>query len=149
MTPEELRLVTKAAKRLFHCCVDMGFQAANTVGNARETAAWARLHGFRSLIVVTADYHMPRSLLELRAALPGVRLTPYPVRTGEVEANDWQHDSGNARRLLVEYCKYLAILARETVLGLGPRREPGDDDMPAPVSAAAAGAKREGEGAAP
>jgi uncharacterized SAM-binding protein YcdF (DUF218 family) len=143
VTPEELRLVTKAAERLFRCCVDMGFQAADTVGNARETAAWTRQHGFKSLIVVTSDYHMPRSLLEIRAAAPGVKLTPYPVVTGELDARDWQHEGRTVRRMVVEYCKYLAILARETVLGLGPRREP-KADIPAPLSAAEAEAQPRG-----
>jgi uncharacterized SAM-binding protein YcdF (DUF218 family) len=143
VTPEELRLVTKAAERLFRCCVDMGFQAADTVGNARETAAWTRQHHFKSLIVVTADYHMPRSLLEIRAVAPGVKLTPYPVVTGEVNAHGWWRDNRNARRMVMEYCKYLAILARETVLGLGPRREP-RQDTPAPISAMEAEARPRG-----
>jgi uncharacterized SAM-binding protein YcdF (DUF218 family) len=63
----------------FDCCADLGFEAANTRGNAAEAAAWARTHDYRSLIVVTADYHMPRSLLEFSAAMPGVTLVPYAV----------------------------------------------------------------------
>lgn len=119
--PEELRLVSKAAKRLFKCCVDMGFQAVNTIGNAKETAAWAKANGFHTIIVVTADYHMPRSLLEMRAAMPEVRLIPYPVATDEVDARDWSGSSASSKRMVMEYCKYLAILARELVLSLGPK----------------------------
>ena len=55
---------------MFDCCVDLGFTAANTLGNARETAEWARAKGYSALILVTADYHMPRARLELRAAMP-------------------------------------------------------------------------------
>jgi uncharacterized SAM-binding protein YcdF (DUF218 family) len=127
VTPEELRLVSKAAERLFRCCVDMGFQAANTVGNARETAAWAAKHKFDDLIVVTADYHMPRSLLEIRSALPNAKLTPYPVVTDEMDAANWWRTGRRAKRMVLEYCKYLAILARETVLSLGPRAKGGAD----------------------
>lgn len=123
VTPEELRLVSKAAERLFRCCVDMGFQAANTIGNAKETAAWAKRHGYDRVIVVTADYHMPRSLLELRAAMPGVTLIPYPVATDEVDARDWRESSASSKRMVIEYCKYLAILARELVLSIEPRPE--------------------------
>lgn len=105
--------------RKWECCVDLGFAAADTRGNASETADWARRHGFRSLIVVTADYHMPRALLELHASMPGVALAPYPVATGAVDARRWWRRSPDARRLAVEYAKYLAVAARSALLGLG------------------------------
>ena len=63
---EDIRVVSRAVRRLYDCCVDLGFDAANTLGNARETQEWARAMRFDSLIVVTADYHMPRAMLELR-----------------------------------------------------------------------------------
>ena len=104
--------------------VQLGFDAANTLGNARETQEWARAMRFDSLIVVTADYHMPRAMLELRGAMPDKRLTPYPVSTSVMNAGRWWRTSGAARLMVTEYCKYLAILGREAVLGLGPRNEP-------------------------
>ena len=107
---------------MFDCCVDLGFTAADTVGNARETAEWARSLGYHSLILVTADYHMPRAMLELRAALPEAKVTPYPVATPALDARHWQSTGEAARRMVLEYSKYLAILAREAVLGLGPRQ---------------------------
>jgi uncharacterized SAM-binding protein YcdF (DUF218 family) len=119
-TRAEIQAVTKAVKPIYDCCVDLGFAAANTVGNARETAEWARSKGYKSLIVVTADYHMPRSMLELRAAMPDVTLHPYPVKT-DLNARRWWKTSPSARRMIVEYCKYLAILGREAFLGLGPK----------------------------
>jgi uncharacterized SAM-binding protein YcdF (DUF218 family) len=117
----DIRGVAKATRRLYDCCVDLGFQALDTVGNARETARWARKHDYRSLIVVTSDFHMPRAMLELRAALPEANLTPYPVRSGEFNARRWWRTQEGARRMIVEYCKYLAILARESLLRLGPK----------------------------
>lgn len=111
--------VTGAAKPLFDCCVDLGFTADNTIGNARESAQWARAMGYHSLILVTSDYHMPRAMLELRGALPDATITPYPVATPALDARAWTATSLGARRMIVEYCKYLAILARETVLSLG------------------------------
>ena len=72
---EDIRVVSRAARRLYDCCVDLGFDAANTVVNARETQEWARAMRFDSLIIVTADYHMPRAMLELRGAMPDKRLT--------------------------------------------------------------------------
>ena len=120
-TRQDILGVTGAAKPIFDCCVDLGFTAADTVGNARETAEWARSLGYRSLILVTADYHMPRAMLELKAALPEARITPYPVATPALDARRWRSNGEAARRMALEYCKYLAILARQTVLSLGPR----------------------------
>ena len=61
--------------------VALGHEAQTTRGNAAETAAWARQIDAHSLIVVTAGYHMPRALLEIGRALPGVMLHPAPVRS--------------------------------------------------------------------
>jgi uncharacterized SAM-binding protein YcdF (DUF218 family) len=118
---EDIRNVSRAVRRLYDCCVDLGFDAANTVGNARETAQWARAMRYDNLIVVTADYHMPRAMLELRGAMPEATLTPYPVSTSVVDARSWWRTNGGARLMVVEYSKYLAILGREAVLRLGPK----------------------------
>ncbi len=110
--------------RLFDCCVDIDRRATTTLGNGRETAAWARARGYRSLIVVTSDFHMPRALMVLQDADPSLRLIPYPVpRNGDV-APPWWRDAGMIRRLAVEYPKYLAILAWEALRG--PRTQGGD-----------------------
>ncbi len=120
---EDIRTVSRAVRRLYDCCVDLGFTAADTVGNARETAEWAQAMRFRSLIVVTADYHLPRAMLELRAVLPEpeYQLQAYAVPTPSLQAKGWWRSPRTARLMVVEYCKYLAILGREAVLGLGPR----------------------------
>lgn len=120
---EDIRVVSRAARRLYDCCVDLGFDAANTLGNARETQEWARAMRYDSLIVVTADYHIPRAMLELRGAMPDKRLVAYPVETPVIKASRWWRTSGAARLMVLEYCKYLAILGREAVLGLGPRAD--------------------------
>ena len=115
------RAARSVAGPVYDCCVDLGFEAVDTIGNARETADWARARGYDQVIVVTADYHMPRALLELRGAMPRARLTPYPVATDELNARAWWRNPHQARRLSLEYCKYLVILTREAVLGLGPK----------------------------
>ena len=123
---EDIRGVSKAVKPLYDCCVDLGFTAADTVGNARETSGWVKAMGFKSLIVVTADYHMPRAMLELRAVSrdPAVALQAYPIATPALNAKRWWRSPGAIRLLTVEYCKYLAILARNLVLSLGPHETP-------------------------
>jgi uncharacterized SAM-binding protein YcdF (DUF218 family) len=132
----DIRSVAKAPGRLYDCCVDLGFSAADTIGNARETAAWARANHFKSLIVVTADYHMPRALLELKGALPEGKLQAYPVATDEIEARRWWASGWGARRMVVEYCKYLVILTRESILQVGNRS--GAPSAPAASAATAA-----------
>lgn len=123
---EDIRNVSRAVRRLYDCCVDLGFTAADTVGNARETAAWAQAMRFKSLIVVTTDYHMPRAMLELNAVLrgAGIETQTYAVPTPALKARDWWRNPRAARLMVVEYSKYLAILGREAVLGLGPRETP-------------------------
>lgn len=129
---EDIRTVSRAVRRLYDCCVDLGFEAANTVGNARETAEWARAMRYDSLIVVTADYHMPRAMLELRSTLPGAELQAYPVRTSAFDPTRWWRTARGARLMVLEYCKYLAILGREGILSLGPSR---DEEAPPPAGA--------------
>ncbi|MEW5685356.1 MAG: YdcF family protein [Pseudomonadota bacterium] len=125
-TREDIRHVSRAVRRLYECCVDLGFTAADTVGNARETLAWSQTMRYRSLIIVTADYHMPRAMLELNAVLKpaGIVAQPYAVPTRALKRRDWWRNPAAARLMVVEYCKYLAILGREAVLGLGPRDAP-------------------------
>ncbi len=121
-TRDDIRRVARAvAAPIYDCCVDLGFEAEDTLGNARETADWARARNYSDLIVVTADYHMPRALLELHSAMPKATLRPYPVATTELNAKAWWRHQHDARRMALEYSKYLVILAREAVLHLGPK----------------------------
>jgi len=120
---DDILTVSRAAKPVYDCCVDLGFTAADTLGNAREIAEWADGKGYDSLIVVTSDYHMPRAMLLIRAAMPDATLTPYPVVTPPVDVRHWWRRSGDARRLAIEYCKYLAVLARESVRGAEPKSQ--------------------------
>jgi len=121
----ELRELTPGSNRLFNCCVDLGFEAEDTGGNAREIAAWAREKGYVRLIVVTSDYHMPRSLLEIRSAAPGLELTPYAISTPSLDTSRWWRAAVTARRMTLEYVKYLAVLAREAL-----HRVVGHDERP-------------------
>lgn len=130
----ELMDVTEGSKRLYECCVDLGYEAENTVGNAREIADWARGHEFYTLIVVTSDYHMPRSLLELKADMPDAHFVPYPVATPELDARGWWKSPKGMRIVVLEYCKYLAILGRDAVLSISRSMDKKGEDKPAPGS---------------
>ena len=110
---EELRAITPGSNRLFDCCVDLGFDAEDTVGNAEEIAAWSRAKGYDSLIVVTSDYHMARAMLEIRGQMHDAELIPYAVLTPSLDADSWWRSGTGVRRMTLEYSKYLAVLVRE------------------------------------
>ena len=133
---QELRALTPGSNRLFNCCVDLGFEAETTNGNAQEIAAWARSKGYDSLIVVTSDYHMPRSLLELRSAAPGLELTPYAVPTPSLDNSRWWRAAVTARRMTLEYVKYLAVLGREALHRVTGHEERPTVETPAEQAAA-------------
>jgi uncharacterized SAM-binding protein YcdF (DUF218 family) len=97
---------------LFKCCVDVGYTAHDTSGNADETKAWAANWRFGKLIIVTSSYHMPRSLAELGRVMPEAELIPYPVTSRNLHAGRWWMDIGTARILLTEYVKFLPSAAR-------------------------------------
>ena len=67
--PGELAAEYKAPRRLFACCIDLGHEAVDTQSNAEETARWVSQHGYRSVRLVTSDWHMARARLELVHAL--------------------------------------------------------------------------------
>ncbi len=100
------------------CCVDLGRRALNTAGNAVETRRWAESHGFRSLIVVTSGYHMPRTLMELGREMPNIALIPYAVVTDRLRGEPWWRDWDAAKLLAFEYVKYVAAVVR---VRLAPR----------------------------
>jgi uncharacterized SAM-binding protein YcdF (DUF218 family) len=106
-TKAELKKRTHGGAR-FDCCADMGYSAENTRGNAQEAANWAHAHRFSSLIVVTARYHMPRSLTEFQAAMPDVKLEAYPVEPQDIDLSGWWYDPRALHILHSEYAKYLA-----------------------------------------
>jgi uncharacterized SAM-binding protein YcdF (DUF218 family) len=97
------------------CCTALGHDADDTIGNARETAQWMRRQGFNSLRLVTAWYHMPRSLLELNRAMPEVEIIAHPVFPDEVSQEHWWAARGTALLLASEYGKYLGALLRPVV----------------------------------
>jgi uncharacterized SAM-binding protein YcdF (DUF218 family) len=118
-TREDIQSVTRGYRGLFECCVDLDYEAETTLGNAQHTAEWVRARGYDSLVVVTSDFHMPRALLELKAALPGVVLRPYAIETDTVDAARWWSTGASARRMILEYSKYLVVLFREMILSIG------------------------------
>jgi uncharacterized SAM-binding protein YcdF (DUF218 family) len=98
--------------RQLACCVDLDYSAQNTFGNAVQARRWAIEHGFRSLIVVTSAYHMPRALAELGHQLPDVALVPFPVVSDRLRIEPWWSNGATTRLVLSEYFKFLAAKVR-------------------------------------
>ncbi|MCR9174388.1 MAG: YdcF family protein [Alphaproteobacteria bacterium] len=94
------------------CCVALGYGARDTVGNAREVTDWMAENGFGSLILVTSGYHLPRTLLEFRHAMPDVRFELVAVSATEVRIDDYWRYPGSFALLAAEWSKYLFAKVR-------------------------------------
>ncbi|NIZ00323.1 YdcF family protein [Thalassospira lucentensis] len=117
---DELLSVGKSDPRLISCCVVLGHVAENTRGNALETAVWVYEQGYTSLRIVTANYHMRRSLLEFKSLMPDVDMIANPVFPDNVKIDSWWRYPGSAALIASEYNKYLFASLRNSVLDLLP-----------------------------
>lgn len=124
ITRHEIAKLNPRFRELIDCCVDLGYEALNTVGNAIEAQRWAAERGVtRTLIVVTSNYHMPRALAELRRALPGFELIPYPVVGLRMREWSWWRSPHAIRVIGTEYLKYLVSAARLVLTRWTPGEE--------------------------
>ena len=94
------------------CCIDLGFEARDTEGNAIEAQAWAKTHQLNQVIVVTSDFHMPRAMIAFQKALPETTLLPHAVRTpwlslDENGGSGWWRSPDRIRLMMSEMIKYL------------------------------------------
>uniref|UniRef100_Q07H35 DUF218 domain-containing protein n=1 Tax=Rhodopseudomonas palustris (strain BisA53) TaxID=316055 RepID=Q07H35_RHOP5 len=105
--------------RWLDCCIDLDRSAINTRSNAAEARRWAHERGFRSLIVVTSNYHMPRAIVEMSHAMPDVELIPFAVVGDKWRDEPWWSSGTTFRLLLSEYAKYLAAETRVRLASLG------------------------------
>lgn len=101
-----LKGIAPQTASLLSCCIDLDRNALNTLGNALESARWVQEQNYKSIIVVTANYHIPRSMLELKRVLPGTRLFPYPVTPDGFHLEKWWTSPSTTRALMLEYLKY-------------------------------------------
>jgi uncharacterized SAM-binding protein YcdF (DUF218 family) len=118
----EISRLNPEFERWVRCCVDID-RSLNTLGNAIETRRWAESRGFRSLIVVTSNYHMPRALAEIAHQLPDVALVPFPVVTDRRRADPWWRRGATAKLMVSEYVKYVFAKLR---MGLNPAASAGE-----------------------
>ncbi len=87
-----------APLKLLKCCIDLGREAIDTVSNAQETANWVRENDYKTIRLVTTDWHMRRAKFEIERALgPDIQVVPDGVRSRPGFVT-----------LFMEYHKYLA-----------------------------------------
>lgn len=102
---EDLIALSGGREEVWACCVDIGYVAESTRGNADETAVWAYERNYERLIIVTSDYHMARSLIVLQKAMPDIELVGWPVRTVNDPASIWT-DPASFRGVFLEWAKW-------------------------------------------
>lgn len=105
-TAEELRIVSGGSKEIYDCCVDIGRKANDTIGNAKEIEEWVKENDFKSIIIVTDSYHMPRAMLETKKRLKNVKVTAFPVRVLPYTNAKWWESDKVFKNLLNEYIKF-------------------------------------------
>ncbi len=115
---------------LMHCCVDLDRTAVSTRGNAAEARRWAEGRGFRSLIVVTSNYHMPRALVEFSHAMPETTLIPFAVVGDKWREEPWWTSASTLRLLMSEYVKYIAAELRVRLEDFGIDLSPEMSEQP-------------------
>jgi uncharacterized SAM-binding protein YcdF (DUF218 family) len=118
-TANDISRSVQESQALFRCCVDLDRSAISTRGNASETRRWVHERGFKSLIVVTSNYHMPRAIVEMSHAMPDIALIPYAVVGERWRDEPWWEGGVTFRLVLSEYVKYIAAGLRVHLFDLG------------------------------
>ena len=120
-TGPEIARTVQGSGNIVRCCVDLGYIAQNTAGNAEETRRWVHEREIRgSLIIVTSSYHMRRALAEMRARLPELELIPHAVVADRLRGKAWWNDVELFRLVASEYLKFLWSEARVLASGQRP-----------------------------
>jgi uncharacterized SAM-binding protein YcdF (DUF218 family) len=94
--PVDLARAYQANEALFDCCIDLGRESVDTRSNAEETAQWLRRNRFKTVRLVTTDWHMPRARFELAR------------QTDDIDViGDAIQSNPSFTQLFTEYNKYL------------------------------------------
>ena len=117
-TAQEIRLVAGGRAQTFACCIDLGRTATDTVSNATEVSRWVARNRVKKLILITDNYHMPRSLYEVRRANPTIEIIPYPVQADLYSDKEWWKNERTLRGLGLEYGKFVVVYVRGYLLSI-------------------------------
>jgi len=103
------------------CCITLGREAENTIGNALEAKKWLEINNLSEVYLITANYHMPRALLEFNHHIPDVKNIPYPIQPENFDVRQpvfWRTD-------FIEYNKLLVAIYRIKI-GTKPIPQPSE-----------------------
>ena len=113
VNPAKIQALLGLKNEQFKCCVDLDYEAKNTVDNAYETANWARALGYEKILLVTSSYHIPRAKMEIAATMEAIEIIAYPVPSEHAADTPWWGGWDKTKLLVREYGKLLVSLARE------------------------------------
>jgi uncharacterized SAM-binding protein YcdF (DUF218 family) len=116
---QTLNSTPQPGQAVLDCCVTLGYDARSTEGNARESLRWLSGNGFTNIRLVTANYHMNRSLLEFRRVMPEIAIIPNPVFPRQMQDPYWFARPDTVALLFNEYHKYLVAAARVWISDFG------------------------------
>ena len=69
VTKNDLIARLGGSRKLVNCCVDLGSESVDTRSNAEEAQRWLVRRKFKSLRLITSDWHMRRARYEFRRVL--------------------------------------------------------------------------------
>lgn len=110
--PGELRKIAGGSLRNWECCIELGRDARDTRGNARELREWIERYPAESITLVTENFHMERARLEVAALMPDLKVTPWPVAQPPFTSSAWWNNGAAIKALAQEYTALMAARLR-------------------------------------
>ena len=105
---ENLAISNRQA-RFFDCCVEIESTATDTNGNAQATFEWMQKHALDDILLVSANYHLPRAELIFKQYLPENSVYFQAVNPPDLKLSAWYSNWQTTRLLLKEYLKYIYV----------------------------------------
>ena len=102
--------------KLIKCCVELDAISQNTYSNAKQTWKWSIRNNIKEFILITSNYHMPRSILEFKNKMPNIRILTYPIKPRKHEINNWLNSFETFSLIFNEFCKFIISNIRINIL---------------------------------
>jgi len=98
--------------RLIECCVELDDVSQDTYSNAVETSKWVSKNNIEEILLITSNYHIPRSILEFQNKMPNLKILYYPITPKQHQINKWLTSFETFSLIFIEYCKYIIANVR-------------------------------------
>ena len=110
------KLNTNFHYQLIKCCVDLDSISQDTYSNANETLKWAIKNDIKEFMLITSNYHMPRSILEFKNKMPNIKISTYSIKPKQHNINEWLKSFETFSLVFSEFCKYIISNIRIIIL---------------------------------